>query len=205
MKKTLKTSNRKISSNRKGASFRKSLGTSRRKSSLSQKASSGISNTLATSATTVVDFTSDIVQEIANALATITGGVFDGASAIVDTAGSLTDQFGDVFNVYATQVFKGAGDGARYVANQMGVVLRKIPTVGGGVAYVVESLGGAVYHVIVAVGTLSGSSVKRAGKVVHQSSDLVVYTLTASNQQVGDTRDEVNGLVKQFTNTITNR
>lgn len=117
-----------------------------------------------TVATRAVDFTADVVQEVANALATITGGVFDGATAIVNTAGSVVDQFGDMFNVYATQVFRGAGDSAKYVANQMGLVLRNIPTVGGGVAYVVESVGGAVYHIVVAVGTLGGSSVKRGGQ-----------------------------------------
>jgi hypothetical protein len=158
-----------------------------------------------TVATRAVDFTADVVQEVANALATITGGVFDGASAIVNTAGSVVDQFGDMFNVYATQVFRGAGDGAKYVANQMGLVLRNIPTVGGGVAYVVESVGGAVYHIVVAVGTLGGSSVKRAGRVVRRASDLVVYTLTVGNQQVGDARREVNGLVGKFAKNISGR
>lgn len=164
-----------------------------------------VKKTLVSSATKAVDFTADVVQEIANALATITGGIFDGANVIVDTAGSVTDRFGEMFNVYATQIFKGAGDGAKYVANQMGVVLRKIPTVGGGMAYVVESVGGAVYHVIVAVGSLGGSSVKRVGKVLHKASDLVVYTLTVGNEQVGDSRNAVNGLVDKFAKNISGR
>jgi hypothetical protein len=146
-----------------------------------------------------------VVQEIANALTTITGGLFDGAHTIVDTVGSIADQFGEMFNVYATQVFKGAGDGAKYVADQMGVVLRKIPTVGGGMAYVVENIGGAVYHVVVALGTLGGSSVQRAGHVVHHASDLVVYTLTLGKHQIKDTRDEVNSCVQSFAKNISGR
>jgi hypothetical protein len=152
-----------------------------------------------------VGFTADVAKEVVNALTTVTGGIVFGANAVVGTAGSATEQFGDMFDVYAKQVFQGAGGAAKYVADEMGRVLRKIPTVGNGVAYVVESVGGGVFHVVVAVGTLGGSVVRRAGQVARKSSDLVVYTLTAANHQARDTGAELNAIVGQLGMTISGR
>ena len=152
--------------------------------------------------TQAVDFTSDVVQEVVHALTSIAGGLVYGANTIIDTAGDVTNQFGELFDLYATQVFKGAGDVVKTISDQLGRVLRVVPLVGGGMAYVVEGAGGGVYHVLVAVGTLGSRAVKRTGKVVKQSTDLVVYTLTMGDGVVKDTADETNDLVKRLAKTI---
>jgi len=155
--------------------------------------------------TQAVDFTSDIAQEVVHALTAITGGLVYGANTVVNTAGDVTNQFGELFELYATQVFKGAGDVVKTISDQLGRVLRMIPLVGGGMAYVVEGTGGGVYHVLVAVGTLGSRAVKRTGKVVKQSSDLVVYTLTMGDGVVKDTGNEANDLVNRLANTISGK
>lgn len=152
-----------------------------------------------------IDFTTDVAREVVNTLTTITGGIVSGANTVVSTAGNVTEQFGEMFDMYATQVFKGAGSVAKTVADQMGNVLRVIPVVGGGVAYLVESAGGGVYHVIVAVGGIGSSAVKRVGKIAKKSADLVVYTLTAGNSEIREVGDEVNDLVGRFAKGVTGR
>ena len=152
-----------------------------------------------------MDFTTDVAQEVVNTLTTITGGIVSGANAIVDTAGQVTEQLGDMFEVYATQVFKGAGGVAKTVADQLGNVIRVIPVVGGSVGYLVESAGGGVYHVIVAVGTVGSLAVKRVGKVAKRSTDLVVYTLKMGDGEIRDVGTEVNDLVARFAKGVTGR
>ena len=158
-----------------------------------------------TTVTRAIDFTTDVAREVVNTLTTITGGIVSGANTVFSTAGNVTDQFGEMFDMYATQVFQGAGSVAKTVADQMGTVLRVIPVVGGGVAYLVESAGGGVYHVIVAVGGIGSSAVKRVGKIAKKSADLVVYTLTAGNSEIREVGDEVNDLVGRFAKGVTGR
>ena len=176
-----------------------------RKSQKSRKSQTSTTSVAPNYAVRAVDFTSDVATEVVHTLTTITGGIISGANAVVDTAGNVSEQLGDMFDVYATQVFKGAGSVAKTVADKMGDVLRVIPVVGGGVAYIVESAGGGVYHVIVTVGTIGSSTVKRVGKVVKKSTDLVVYTLTAGDGQIREVGEEVNDLVKRFAKGITGR
>lgn len=151
------------------------------------------------------DFAADVAQEVVNTLTTITSGIVSGASAVVDTAGNISERVGDMCEVYATQVFKGAGSLAMTVADQLGKVLRVIPVVGGSVGYLVESTGGGVYHVIVVVGKVSSSAMKRVGKVVKKSTDLVVYTLKAGDSEMQDVGEEVNDLVGRFARGVTGR
>ena len=176
---------------------------SRKSNSKTKKTSSQPSST--NSVVQAVDFTTDVATEVVNTLTTITGGIISGANAVVDTTGNVSEQLGEMFDVYATQVFKGAGTVAKTVADKMGDVLRVIPVVGGGVAYIVESTGGGVYHVIVTVGSIGSSTVKRFGKVVKKSTDLVVYTLTAGDGQIRDVGEEVNDLVGRFAKGVTGR
>ena len=152
-----------------------------------------------------VDFTANVAQEVVNTLTTITGGILSGANTALDTAGSVAEQFGDMFDMYATQVFKGAGGVAKTIADQVGSVLRVIPVVGGGVAYLVESAGGGVYHVIVAVGGTGSSTVKRLGTITKKSTDLVVYTLKMGDGGIRDVGTEVNDLVGRFAKGVTGR
>ena len=149
--------------------------------------------------------TSDVIQEVINVLTNIVDGVVYGANTLVDGVGRVTENTSQMFNMYATQVFHGAGNACRYLANQLGNVIRKIPTVGNSVAYIVESAGGGVYHVIVAVGDNTCNAVKRSGQVVKQSTDLVVYTLTATDEYTNDTGSNVKDLVERFFKTSTGR
>lgn len=181
---------------------------SSRKSSSRKSNSSGSTKSpcdTSSAFTQAVDFTSDVVHEVVHALSTIAGGVVYSANTVVDTAGDITNQFGELFDLYATQVFKGAGDVVKTISDELGRVLRVVPLVGGGMAYVVEGAGGGVYHVLVAVGTLSSRAVKRTGKVVKQSTDLVVYTLTMGDGVVKDTVEEANDLVTRLAKTISGK
>ena len=181
---------------------------SSRKSSSRKSNSSGSTKSpcdTSSAFTQAVDFTSDVVHEVVHALSTIAGGVVYSANTVVDTAGDITNQFGELFDLYATQVFKGAGDVVKTISDELGRVLRVVPLVGGGMAYVVEGAGGGVYHVLVAVGTLGSRAVKRTGKVVKQSTDLVVYTLTMGDGVVKDTVEEANDLVTRLAKTISGK
>ena len=144
------------------------------------------------------NFTNDVSQEIVNALSNVVGGLVDGANIIVDTTGDIVDQAGTMFDVYATQIFKGAGGIAKRCADGLGTVIRQVPIVGGGVAYVIESTGGGVYYIVVAVGKFAGSAARRTGKLARRSTDLIVYTLTQGKDTVQDTGSEVTGLVKRL-------
>lgn len=141
------------------------------------------------------NFTNEVAREVAGTLSSVVGGLVDGANAIVDTTGDVIDQAGTQFDVYATQVFAGAGGLAKQCANGLGNVVRPVPGIGKHVAYVVESAGGGVFHVVVAVGKLAGSAVKRTGQLAHKSTDLIVYTLTQGKDTVGDTSATVQDLV----------
>lgn len=152
--------------------------------------------------TQAVDFTSDVAQEVVHALSTIASGLVYGANTAVNTVGDITNQFGEFFDLYATQVFKGAGNVVKSISDQLGSVLRVVPLVGGGMAYVVEGAGGGVYHVLVEVGALGSKVVKRTGRIVKQSTDLVVYTLTMGDGVVKDATHETSDLVKRLAKTI---
>ena len=152
-----------------------------------------------------VDFTANVAQEVVNTLTTITGGILSGANTALDTAGNVAEQFGEMFDMYATQVFKGAGGVAKTIADQVGSVLRVIPVVGGGVAYLVESAGGGVYHVIVAVGGTGSSTVKRLGTITKKSTDLVVYTLKMGDGEIREVGTEVNDWVGRFAKGVPGR
>ena len=152
-----------------------------------------------------VDFTSEVLQEVVNVLTNVVDGIVYSANTIVDGVGRATESTSRLFDIYATQVFHGAGNACKYVANQLGNVIRKIPGVGNGMAYIVESAGGGVYHVIVAVGDNTCHAVKRSGQVVKQSTDLVVYTLTTSGEYTNDTGVEMKDLVDRFFKTSSGR
>ena len=141
------------------------------------------------------NFTNQVSQEIVHALTSVVDGLVDGASAIVDTTGRIIEHTSTTFDVNATHVFKGAGGLAKQCADGLGTVIRKVPGVGGPVAYVVESVGGGVYHVVVTVGTLAGSAVKRTGKVARKGTDLIVYTLKEGQGTVDETGATVRELV----------
>lgn len=154
----------------------------------------GVSNALAP-LRSAYNFTNQVSQEIVHALTSVVDGLVDGASAIVDTTGRIIEHTSTTFDVNATHVFKGAGGLAKQCADGLGTVIRKVPGVGGPVAYVVESVGGGVYHVVVTVGTLAGSAVKRTGKVARKGTDLIVYTLKEGQGTVDETGATVRELV----------
>ena len=161
-----------------------------------------LSNTGKSVANTV-DFASDFSRDIVDALETVVSGLINGASTVVDTTGKVTEHvLTDLFDVKATHVFKGAGELARSLANNIGGVVRKVPAVGNATGFVVESVGGGVYHVILSVGKLIGSTSRRLGSVAKKSTDLVVFTLTAGRDQVKDTAVSVNDIVDRVANTV---
>ena len=95
--------------------------------------------------------------------------------------------------------------GRPLVKNEIGGVVRKIPYVGNATGYVVESIGGGVYHVILSVGKLIGSASRRLGSVAKKTSDLVVFTLDASNNQLKDTTHTVDDLARRLSHSLTTR
>ena len=68
-----------------------------------------------------------------------------------------------------------------------------------------ESIGGGAFHVIIAVGKLVGSASRRLGRVAKKSTDLVVFTLNASNDQLKDTATTVDDLVHRVSHSLTMR
>ena len=108
----------------------------------------------------------------------------------------------DVFDVRATHVFNGAGNLVRSVANSIGGVVREIPTVGNATGYVVESLGGGAYQVLISEGKLVGSASRRLGSVAKKTSALVVFTLNVGDEQLRDTTNVVDDLVHRLSHTL---
>ena len=150
----------------------------------------------ASAATETVDFARDFSKDVVDALETVVNGLINGAGSVVDTAGSVTENvLTDLFDVKATHVFKGAGKLAKQLADNIGGVVRQIPYVGNATGYVVESAGGGVFHVILSVGNLIGSTSRRLGRVAKKTTDLVVFTLHAGRDQIKDTAVSVDDIV----------
>ena len=150
-----------------------------------------------------VNYTGNVATDFVDALQDVVSGLIDGASSVVETTGDVTERLlTDVFDIRATHVFSGAGNLVRRVANGIGGVMREIPYVGNTTGYVVESAGGGVYHVILSVGKLVGSTSRRLGSIAKKSSDLVVFTLNASDEQLRDTTHSVDDLIKRLSTTL---
>ena len=145
-------------------------------------------------------------QDVVDALETVVNGLINGAGSVVDTAGSVTENvLTDLFDVKATHVFKGAGKLAKQLADNIGGVVRQIPYVGNATGYVVESAGGGVFHVILSVGKLIGSTSRRLGRVAKKTTDLVVFTLHAGRDQIKDTAVSVDDIVDRVGNSLVGR
>jgi hypothetical protein len=151
-----------------------------------------------------VGYSESLTTDFIDALQDVVSGLVDGASTVVRTTGDVTEQLlTQVFDVRATHVFDGAGKLARQIAQDISGVVRKIPYVGKASGYVVESVGGGVYHVILSVGALVGSASRRLGKIAKKTSDLVVFTLGSSNDQLKDTSRAVDDLVRRLSHSLT--
>ena len=165
-----------------------------------------VSNTVGAATDTfsdTVNYTGEVATDFVDALQDVVSGLIDGASSVVETTGDVTERLlTDVFDVRATHVFSGAGNLVRKVANGIGGVMREIPYVGNTTGYVVESAGGGVYHVILSVGKLIGSTSRRLGSVAKKTSDLVVFTLNAGDEQLRDTTHSVDDLVQRLSHTL---
>ena len=163
------------------------------------------SNT-ARAATETIDFARDFSKDVVDALETVVNGLINGAGSVVDTAGSVTENvLTDLFDVKATHVFKGAGTLAKQLADNIGGVVRQIPYVGNATGYVVESAGGGVFHVILSVGKLIGSTSRRLGRVAKKTTDLVVFTLHAGRDQIKDTAVSVDDIIDRVGNSLVGR
>ena len=163
------------------------------------------SNT-ARAATETVDFARHFSKDVVDALETVVNGLINGAGSVVDTAGSVTENvLTDLFDVKATHVFKGAGTLAKQLADNIGGVVRQIPYVGNATGYVVESAGGGVFHVILSVGKLIGSTSRRLGRVAKKTTDLVVFTLHAGRDQIKDTAVSVDNIIDRVGNSLVGR
>ena len=149
------------------------------------------------------NYAGDVATDFVDALQDVVSGLIDGASSVVETTGDVTERLlTDVFDVRATHVFSGAGNLVRRVANGIGGVMREIPYVGDTTGYVVEAAGGGVYHIILSVGKLVGSTSRRLGSIAKKSSDLVVFTLNASDEQLRDTTRSVDDLIQRMSTTL---
>jgi hypothetical protein len=169
------------------------------------------SNTVRGTARGVVDaygrtvgYGESLTTDFIDALQDVMSGLVDGASTVVRTTGDVTEQLlTQVFDVRSTRVFNGAGKLARQIANDISGVVRRIPYVGQASGYVVESVGGGVYHVILSVGALVGSASRRLGKIAKKTSDLVVFTLGSSNDQLKATSHTLDDLVRRLSHSLT--
>ena len=160
----------------------------------------------ATAVGDTVDYGENLSVTFIDALQDVVSGLVDGAGTIVDTTGRVVERMlTDVFDVRATHVFNGAGRLAKQIAYQIGGVVRLVPYVGNVTGYIVESAGGGVYHVILSVGKLIGNASRRLGKVAKKTSDLLVFTLNASNDQLKDSTHTVDDLVRRLSRTLTTR
>ena len=168
-------------------------------------ASRALTNTTRSGVDTV-DFARDFSKDVVDALETVVSGLINGASSVVDTTGTVTENvLTDLFDVKATHVFKGAGKLAKKLADNIGGIVRQVPYVGAVTGYVVEGVGGGAYHVILSVGKLIGSTSRRAGRVAKKTADLVVFTLTAGRDQIKDTATSVDDIVDRVANTVAGR
>lgn len=166
----------------------------------------GTAKSAAKSVADAVDCGNVIASDFVGALSDVTSGLVDGATTVADTTGKITEQIlNDIFDVHATHVFHGVGSLAKQIADALGGAIRRIPYVGKGAGYIVENFGGGVFHVVVEVGKFITRAGVRTGKVAHKASDLVVYTLTAGRNQVTDTRESIDDLLKRLADSVTMR
>lgn len=186
--------------------YKSKRNSSRSRSNGNRTRSSTNKNALVSTATGTIDFASRLSTDVVDTLETIVSGLFNGASSVVATAGSVTDKvMSDVFDVKTTHLFRGAGKFAKHIAHGLGGAVRKIPCVGNTSGYIVESAGSGVFHVILSVGKLVGSASRRAGHVVKKTSDLIVYVLHVTDDQIKDTSGHVKDIVSRLTNTVVGR
>lgn len=153
-----------------------------------------------------LDYGDTITNDFVGALTDVTTGLIDGANTVVNATGAVTERIlSDLFHVHATHVFNGAGRLAKQIADELGGIVRQIPYIGNACGYIIESVGGGVYHLVLEVGKFIGRAGRRVGQIAKKSTDLVVFTFTAARNQVTDTRDSINDLVTRLAHSLTTR
>lgn len=153
-----------------------------------------------------LDYGDTITNDFVGALTDVTTGLIDGANTVVNATGAVTERIlSDLFHVHATHVFNGAGRLAKQIADELGGIVRQIPYIGNACGYIIESVGGGLYHLVLEVGKFIGQAGRRVGQIAKKSTDLVVFTFTAARNQVTDTRDSINDLVTRLAHSLTTR
>ena len=166
----------------------------------------GTAKMVGSSAGNVVDCGNIIASDFVGALTDVTTGLIDGASAVVDATGKITERvLNNLFDVHATHVFHGAGKLAKQIAESLGGVVRRVPVLGNIAGYIVESVGGGVYHLVLKVGKFITGAGVRTGKIVRKTTDLVVYTLSAGRNQITDTQESIDDILKRIADSVTTR
>ena len=147
-----------------------------------------------------VEFTGEVINDLVNVVLQAVGGVVQGANLLTNTAGEVTDKLvGGVVGVQATQIFKDVGSAAKDVSDGLGNVIGTIPLVGQPAAFVVQRAGDGVYHVIVSVGNVTGSSAKKVGQIAKKTTDLIVFTLSSGQEEIEGVGKSVTELVTKLT------
>lgn len=163
---------------------------------------SKLASDISDSASRAVEFTGEVINDLVNVVLQAVGGVVDGANLIANTTGDVANKLvGDVIGVQTTQVFKGVGATANEIASNLGTVVAEIPLVGKPAALVVRRAGEGVFHVIASVGGAAGSGARRIGLIAKKTTDLVVFTLSSSREEI----DEIGASVTQLVTKLTAR
>jgi hypothetical protein len=148
----------------------------------------------------VVQMSGEVFNDLVNVVLSTVNGVVDSVNTVTRTTGDVVDKVvGDTIGVKTTQIFKNVGSAAKDVSDSLGRIVQVIPLVGGPVAYVVKRTGDGVYHVIVSVGNIAGSSAKKVGEITKKSSDLIVFTLAAGQKEINNVVNAITELVTTLT------
>ena len=159
-----------------------------------------IASDIGDGASRAVEFTGEVINDLCNVVLQTVSGIVDGANLIANTTGDVADKLaGNVLGVQATQIFKGAGETAGEIANGLGTIVAEVPLIGKPAALVVQRASDGVYHVIASVGSIAGSSAQRVGKIAHKATDLVVFTLSSTRDEIEEIGQKVKELVTKLT------
>ena len=159
-----------------------------------------ISKDISTSTEKTVELSGDVMNELINVVLHSVGGIFESVNSVTKASGNITDNVMDnKIGVKTTQIFKNVGVTAKKVSDSLGKVVNVVPLVGGPVAYVVKRAGEGVYHIVVSVGKIAGSTAKKVGNLAKKTTDLIVFTLSAVNDEIQRIGKSVTDLISTLT------
>jgi hypothetical protein len=152
----------------------------------------------------LIQTSGNIVNDLAQGLSKVIGGVSNGLELVAKDAGSTLNNLGKNLEIVSVKVVSRVGDLGLKASKDLGHIIEIIPILGKPAAFVVKGAGTGIYYVVTSVGHVVGKSVSTTGKLGKDVSDLVVFTIASASSATEKTVDEAGKVVKDVAYSLTN-